>query len=70
MTSSGSVVAVTGKRVLAVYGHPDDEGQVTGTLAAFIAEGNAVTLLCATRGEVGENQRPRARHPRDARVHT
>ena len=23
-------------RVLAVYGHPDDEGQVTGTMAAFI----------------------------------
>ena len=58
MTSSGSVVAVTGKRVLAVYGHPDDEGQVTGTLAAFIAEGNAVTLLCATRGEVGEISDP------------
>ena len=54
MTSSNSVVGVTGKRVLAVYGHPDDEGQVTGTLAAFIAEGNEVTLLCATRGEVGE----------------
>ena len=48
------VVGVTGKRVLAVYGHPDDEGQVTGTLAAFLAAGNEVTLLCATRGEAGE----------------
>ena len=58
MTSSNSVVGVTGKRVLAVYGHPDDEGQATGTLAAFIAEGNEVTLLCATRGEVGEISDP------------
>src|SRR5688500_16375560 len=41
-------------RVLAVYGHPDDEGQVTGTMAAFIAHGAQVTLVCATRGEVGE----------------
>ena len=41
-------------RILAVYGHPDDEGQVTGTMAAFIAAGAQVTLVCATRGEVGE----------------
>jgi len=41
-------------RILAVYGHPDDEGQVTGTLAHFIANGAVVTLVCATRGEVGE----------------
>ena len=41
-------------RVLATYGHPDDEGQVTGTLARFIQAGAKVTLLCATRGEVGE----------------
>ena len=32
-----SVAGVTGKRVLAIYGHPDDEGQATGTLAAFVA---------------------------------
>lgn len=42
------------RRVLAVYGHPDDEGQVTGSLARFIADGDRVTLVCATRGEVGE----------------
>lgn len=41
-------------RILAVYGHPDDEGQVTGTLAHFIANGAVATLVCATRGEVGE----------------
>lgn len=45
-------------RILATYGHPDDEGQVTGTLAAFIARGAKVTLVCATRGEVGEISDP------------
>jgi LmbE family N-acetylglucosaminyl deacetylase len=45
-------------RILAVYGHPDDEGQVTGTLASFIAAGAKVTLVCATRGEVGEISDP------------
>lgn len=47
-----------GKRVLAVYGHPDDEGQATGTLASFIAAGSEVTLLCTTRGEAGEISDP------------
>lgn len=45
-------------RILAAYGHPDDEGQVTGTLAAFISQGARVTLVCATRGEVGEISDP------------
>lgn len=45
-------------RILAVYGHPDDEGQSTGTLASFIARGARVTLVCATRGEVGEISDP------------
>lgn len=58
MTSEPRSIGVTRKRVLAVYGHPDDEGQVTGALAAFIAAGNAVTLVCATRGEVGEISDP------------
>ncbi|MEP6870636.1 MAG: PIG-L family deacetylase [Anaerolineaceae bacterium] len=46
------------RRILAVYGHPDDEGQVTGTLAHFIANGGVATLVCATRGEVGEISDP------------
>ena len=58
MTTAPQSIGVTGKRILAVYGHPDDEGQVTGTLAAFIAAGNTVTLVCATRGEVGEISDP------------
>ena len=52
------LVGVREKRVLAVYGHPDDEGQATGTLAAFLRAGNQVTLLCATRGEAGEISAP------------
>ncbi len=58
MTAAPRSIGVAGKRVLAVYGHPDDEGQVTGTLAALIAAGNEVTLVCATRGEVGEISDP------------
>lgn len=45
-------------RVLATYGHPDDEGQVTGTLARFLQRGARVTLVCGTRGEVGEISDP------------
>jgi LmbE family N-acetylglucosaminyl deacetylase len=44
--------------VLAVYAHPDDEGQASGTLAAFVQAGHSVTLVCATRGEVGEISDP------------
>ena len=50
-------------RVLATYGHPDDEGQVTGTLARFLRLGAEVTLVCATRGEVGEISDPRLATP-------
>jgi len=46
------------RRILAVYGHPDDEGQVTGTLAHFLEAGGSATLVCATRGEVGEISDP------------
>jgi N-acetyl-1-D-myo-inositol-2-amino-2-deoxy-alpha-D-glucopyranoside deacetylase len=46
------------RRIMAVYGHPDDEGQVTGTLAKLIAGGDQVTLVCLTRGEVGEISDP------------
>lgn len=49
---------MTNRRVLAIYGHPDDEGQVTGSLARFIANGDSATLVCATRGEVGEISDP------------
>ena len=42
---------LTDKRLLAVFAHPDDEISVGGALARAVAEGVAVTLVCATRGE-------------------
>lgn len=46
---------LTGRRVLAVFAHPDDESVACGaTLAWCAAEGARVSLLCATRGEAGE----------------
>lgn len=47
--------AVTGIRLLAMYAHPDDESFLSGgTLAKASLGGAEVTLVCATRGEVGE----------------
>ena len=46
-------------RILAVTAHPDDETfGCGGTLAKYAAEGNQITLLCATLGEAGEIQDP------------
>ncbi len=45
--------------VLAVFAHPDDEGfGCGGTLAALVAGGHHVTLVCATNGDVGEISDP------------
>jgi LmbE family N-acetylglucosaminyl deacetylase len=42
--------------LLAIFAHPDDETfGPGGTLAKYTAEGVAVRLICATRGEVGES---------------
>lgn len=42
------------KRVLAVLAHPDDETFICGgSLAKAAADGSRVTLVCATRGEMG-----------------
>ena len=54
---------MTNLRVLATYGHPDDEGQATGVLARFLQHGAQVTLVCATRGEVGEISHPELATP-------
>ena len=44
------------KTLLAIFAHPDDETfGPGGTLAKYAAEGVAVHLICATRGEVGES---------------
>ncbi len=45
---------LAGRRLLAVFAHPDDESLACGgTLAWCAAEGARVSLLCATRGEAG-----------------
>lgn len=45
----------TPRRLLAVLAHPDDETfGCGGVLAKYAAEGAQVSLICATRGEVGE----------------
>lgn len=45
---------LTGRSLLAVFSHPDDESLACGGLLACCAElGVRVTLVCATRGERG-----------------
>jgi len=46
--------ALTGRTILAVFAHPDDESLACGgTLARLAAEGFRVTVLSATHGERG-----------------
>jgi N-acetyl-1-D-myo-inositol-2-amino-2-deoxy-alpha-D-glucopyranoside deacetylase len=46
---------MTGRRLLLVHAHPDDECLNNGaTMAAAVAAGTAVTLVTCTRGELGE----------------
>ena len=41
--------------LMAIYAHPDDETfGVGGTMAHYAGRGIPVTMICATRGEVGE----------------
>lgn len=40
--------------LMAVYAHPDDEQGVSGSFAKYARQGVNTTLICATRGEVGE----------------
>ena len=41
--------------LLALFAHPDDEAFGTGgTIAHYASDGTCVTLVCTTRGEVGE----------------
>lgn len=45
--------------LLAVFAHPDDESfGPAGTLAKYVAQGVRISLVCATRGEVGEISDP------------
>lgn len=53
------MTAPSGRRLLAVLAHPDDETfGCGGLLARYAAEGAQVALVCATRGEVGEIRDP------------
>ncbi len=40
--------------LMAVYAHPDDEQGISGSMAKYARQGVNTTILCATRGEVGE----------------
>lgn len=51
------------RRLLLVHAHPDDESIGTGvTMAKYVAEGAAVTLVTCTRGEEGEVLLPALSH--------
>lgn len=44
----------TARKILAVFAHPDDESFICGgTLAKYASEGADITLVSATRGEMG-----------------
>ncbi|MBW2123795.1 MAG: PIG-L family deacetylase [Deltaproteobacteria bacterium] len=43
---------------MAVFAHPDDEGQIAGMLARYASQGIETALLCATRGELGSTGDP------------
>jgi len=45
---------ITGKRILCLFAHPDDETFICGgTLAAYAKRGAGVVVVSATRGEMG-----------------
>ena len=48
------------RRLVAIFAHPDDESFSCGaTMAMYAAQGADVTLVTATRGEVGEISDPK-----------
>jgi len=54
---------ITGRRLLLVHAHPDDESIYTGaTMAAYAAAGVRVTLVTCTLGELGEIIPPSLAH--------
>ncbi|SES46188.1 N-acetyl-1-D-myo-inositol-2-amino-2-deoxy-alpha-D-glucopyranoside deacetylase [Streptomyces sp. yr375] len=54
---------LTGRRLLLVHAHPDDESINNGvTMARYAAEGARVTLVTCTLGELGEVIPPELRH--------
>jgi N-acetyl-1-D-myo-inositol-2-amino-2-deoxy-alpha-D-glucopyranoside deacetylase len=60
---------VTTKRLLLVHAHPDDESsQSAATMAKYVSEGAAVTLVTCTLGEYGDVVHPDLAHMKDAEV--
>jgi N-acetyl-1-D-myo-inositol-2-amino-2-deoxy-alpha-D-glucopyranoside deacetylase len=56
-------VPISGRRLLLVHAHPDDESIYTGaTMARYAAEGARVTLVTCTLGELGEIIPPSLAH--------
>jgi N-acetyl-1-D-myo-inositol-2-amino-2-deoxy-alpha-D-glucopyranoside deacetylase len=61
MTETSTATAA--RRLLLVHAHPDDESIGTGvTMARYVREGAAVTLVTCTRGEEGEVLVPALAH--------
>ena len=59
------------RRLLLVHAHPDDETINNGaTMAGYIAQGAAVTLVTCTRGEEGEVLVPSLAHLAAAQENT
>jgi N-acetyl-1-D-myo-inositol-2-amino-2-deoxy-alpha-D-glucopyranoside deacetylase len=57
---SASAATLSGRSLLGVFAHPDDESIACGGLLARCAAlGARVTVLCATRGEAGPGGKPR-----------
>ncbi len=46
------------RKLMAIFAHPDDEGAAGGTLVHYANNGVEVSLVCTTRGEVGEISNP------------
>jgi len=51
------------KNIAAIFAHPDDEAFGPSGTIAKLAKENDVYLLCATRGEAGENHRKNSKKP-------
>ncbi len=55
------------KTVVAIFAHPDDEAFGPAGTLALLAQDHDVYLLCATRGEAGQNNSPEKKHIGDIR---
>jgi LmbE family N-acetylglucosaminyl deacetylase len=58
LTMHGTRQSLKRERIMAVFAHPDDEGQIAGLMAKYASEGIEVSLVSATRGELGSTNNP------------